>query len=420
MRRELVWRTLGGAIIALLTCPGVASAANGDRCDALTDEDNVVPTVYIENGDTQEPLVKKIGALLMQSPTKLRIVYRNRPTCNIRDDIFRGARMTKVTDGTTARPVRYIPAGFDPATPAPQCTVPDPDSGTPDVGVPIALGIGATYISSCTAIDKPADIGVVDGPVQAYGFITHEDSTQIAITAVEGYLAFGFPEATGEAAPWTVQNLRFKRGDTASTTLTMSAALRLKPAQMLTTDPKGIGTSEALMDLVAKSSNPEATIGILGAELYDQHRGEGVKLLAFKAFGQRKAYFPDKTNVSFDKQNVRDGHYLPWSPTPYMAKVDGGGVFTDAHAKRIHDLVMGFGAEEGGLLQVVKSGLVPECAMKVSRAGDGADLSLYEDPAPCGCYFEKSVPGGTTTCAECTDDTTCGGGKCRLGFCEAR
>ncbi len=404
--------------LAVLTLAGSARAANGDPCAALTDEDNNVPAIYIENGDTQEPLVKKLGKLLMQSSTKLRIVYRNRPTCNIRNDLFGGTTMITTSDGATPRPVRYIPASaaFDPAGTAPTCTVPDVAPGPP-----ISLGIGATYLSSCPQTPaQPADVGVFDGPIQAYGFITNKNSAQVAITAEEGYLAYGFTEGTGAAAPWTVQNLRFKRGNTASTTLTMSSAIRLLPTQMKAAADSG--TSDALITSVINSPTPEATLGILGTELYDQRRAD-IKLLAFKTFGQKYAYFPDSTNASFDKKNVRDGHYLPWSPTPYIAKVTGGTI-TDANAKRIYELVMGTrtGDDVNGLLQVIGSGLVPECAMKVTRAGDGADLSLYDDPAPCGCYFDKSVPQGSTSCTACTvgNDAPCNGGKCRFGYCEAK
>ena len=40
------------------------------------------------------------------------------------------------------------------------------------------------------------------------------------------------------------------------------------------------------------------------------------------------AYYPDKKAGTFDKQNVRDGHYVPWAPTPYMAKKAADGTFS--------------------------------------------------------------------------------------------
>src|SRR4051812_29181961 len=127
MRSILVQAVAGAAALSVVVAARSAEAASGDPCANLSGEDNAIPTLYVENGDTQEPMIKKLGKLLMQSSTKLRLVYRNRPTCNIRSDLFNGAQMLTVVDGTTARPVRYIPASasFDPATAAPTCTVPD-------------------------------------------------------------------------------------------------------------------------------------------------------------------------------------------------------------------------------------------------------------------------------------------------------
>jgi hypothetical protein len=425
MRTTFRCVAFGGAFFAVLAVTGQARAVDGDPCGAITGpgETPAPPTIYIENGDTQEPMLKRLGKALMQSSTKLRIIYRDRPTCNIRSDMFTHATMTTVSDGATPRPVRYIPADptWDPTTAAPSCTVPAAGDAS---AVPIALGIGATFLSSCTQTPaQPADIGVSEGPTQAYGFVTNKNSKQQAITGEEAYLAYGFAEGGGDAAPWTVQALRFKRANTASTTLTMSAAMHLLPTQMKAAPDSG--TSDAIVSsIVAVTDNPDATLGILGMDLYDQHRND-IKVLAFKTFGQKYAYYPDSTSSSFDKSNVRDGHYVPWAPTPYIATIAvGGSSFTDTNAQRVYELVLGTRAADdvNGLLPVIASGLIPKCAMKVTRAADGADLSLYSDPAPCGCFFEKNVPQGASSCTVCTDgnNTPCGAGVCRHGFCEAK
>lgn len=396
------------ATFALATfVPAVASAA---PCSSLPGT-----LVWVENGDTQEPLLKRLGRQLANSASPIRLIYKNRRTCDLATDLYNGASI--VND---AIPIRYAPssaedAAWDPKTSAsPTC---EADGG----GNVIQLGIGATFLSSCANLPaKPADVGVVDGPVQSYGFIVPKASSQIAITAEEGYLAFGFPDATGNVTPWTLQNLRFIRGATASTALTTSAAIGLKATQLKGVVPPN-NTSSEVLTAVATSADPERTIGLMGTEVFDQNRDK-VKLLAFKAFKQRYAYFPDSTATTFDKKNVRDGHYLPWSPTPYIAKVDGQGNAVDANVRRVIELVFGkrTDADVNGLDQVIASGLVPECAMGVRREFDGSNLSLYADPAPCACYFEAKVPQGATSCKACADDSVCGGGKCRRGYCEAR
>jgi hypothetical protein len=108
----------------------------------------------------------------------------------------------------------------------------------------------------------------------------------------------------------------------------------------------------------------------------------------------------------------------------YITAADGSGVPTNAQAKTFIDLVLGNPTpgitDVDGLATVISKGIVPDCAMKVKRDFEGGDLSLYTPAAPCGCYYEATVPGGSTSCTKCTDDGPCGTGKCRYGYCEAK
>ncbi|AKV01571.1 hypothetical protein AKJ09_08234 [Labilithrix luteola] len=388
-----------------------ASRADAAPCTSL----GSIPIVFIENGDTQEPLVKLLGQALVKSATPVRIVYKNRRTCDLALDMYTPNKM--VNDAIA---IRYIPTpaenpAWDPSQPPPTCEA-DATSGNT-----IDLGIGATFLSSCTNLPaKPADLSVTAGPVQSYGFIVPKASSQVAMTAEEGYFAYGWADGTGSAQPWTDQALRFSRGPTASTALTCAAAIGLKASQLKGTVPPN-NTSTEVLTAVKNSATPEATIGLMGTEVYDQHRGD-VKLLAFQGFKQLYAYYPDKTAASFDKQNVRDGHYLPWAPTPYITRVDGSGKAVNPNVQRIIDLVLGdrVDPDVNGLEQVIASGLVPECAMGVQREFDGGNLSLYSPPESCACYFESKVPQSQKTCKVCTTDGECSGGKCRRNVCEAK
>src|SRR5262249_10923451 len=76
-----------------------------------------------------------------------------------------------------------------------------------------------------------------------------------------------------------------------------------------------------------------------------------------------------------------------------------------------------------GLADVVKVGLIPECAMQVSRAEDGGDLSPLHPDSPCTCYYLSKITGGSAMpagCKSCTADSACGdaGARCSHGFCE--
>ncbi len=366
------------------------------------------PRVVIENGDTQEPLLKALGQQLANAPTPLRIYYFNKSTCLLAADKYNGASIPDTT------PVSYTPTTAEdptwtPSKPSPTCM---PDAG----GWPIELGIGATYLSSCSALPaKPANVTVLAGPIQGYGFAAPVASMQVAITAEEAYFAFGFPQAQGMADPWTDQTLRFIRGPGASTALTCSANIGLLASKLQGTllNPD---RSTPLLNAVATSATPEKTIGLLGVDVYDKNRG-AVKMLAFRAFHQKYAYFPDSSNTAFDKKNVRDGHYVPWSPTQY--------VFADTDSADVHrviDLAFGNRVDPGvnGVATLPRVGLVPKCAMHVDRDFDGGDLRLYSEPAPCDAFYDCNVPGSPSVCTVCADDGACGGGKCRRGVCEAR
>ena len=411
MRRDLEALALGAVAAGLFVT--ASSTANAAPCSALPGP----PIVYIENGDTQEPLIKRLGYLLANSANPIRIVYKNEPSCTLALDMYTPNQM--INEG--ARPIRYIPLATEDATFTPLSASPTCDADVP--GNDISLGIGATYLSSCAnlaALTKPADLAIVNGPIEQYGFIVPQASSQIAITAQEGYFAYGYAADTGMAMPWLDQALRFSRAATASTALTCSAAIGLKASQLKGTIPAG-NTSTEVLNFVATSGTPEATIGILGGDVYDGARNL-VKMLAFKGFNQRYAYYPDSSATSFDKRNVRDGHYLAWAPTPYITRIDTGtGKATDPNVQRIIDLVFGTrtDADVNGIDQIIASGLVPQCAMQVQRAFDGGDLSLYSAPEPCSCYYESKVPQGSTKCKACPTGT-CATGVCRRGYCEAK
>jgi hypothetical protein len=56
--------------------------------------------------------------------------------------------------------------------------------------------------------------------------------------------------------------------------------------------------------------------------------------------------------------------------------------------------------------------------MKVSRQSDGADLELYSDPNPCGCYYAAQVSGNASGCVACSPLQPCATGQCYYGYCE--
>jgi hypothetical protein len=366
--------------------------------------------VYIQTGDTQEPLMRAIGQKLRQSQINpMTLIYKTSGSCTNIDAMYKGTALT-------TNP-QYIPSAaedptWDPSKPTPQCVI-DPN------GVPLDLAISALFVSACDPSPPPAGIGLFQGPVQPYLFIVPKASSQVAITAEEAYFVFGFG-AAGKVDPWTDESLYFIRTPTKSTLLTMAAAIGIPGAKWKGTM---FDKSSDVLNGVATSPTPEKTIGILGAEIYDANRDK-VKTLAYQAYKQKHAFYPDSSATSFDKRNVRDGHYTIWSPTEYLAPVDAQGIPKNARVRYLIDMVLSKTVapvpDFDPLSVVIAKGLVPDCAMKVTRSFEGGDLSLYTPSEPCGCFYENSVGVPNAACTICAADGDCNGGKCRHGYCEAK
>jgi hypothetical protein len=381
----------------------LAGLAQMPNCSSLPNR------LYLQIGDTQEPLIKNLGRKLRDSHVApMTLIYVTSGSCTNVDVIAHGTKLT-------ANPL-YVPStAEDPAwTPAAASKTCMLDPG----GVNLDIANSNIFIDICPTNALPAGITQFYGGIQPYVFVVPSASTQTALTAEEAYFVFGFPNG-GMVMPWTDETQHMIRTTSKSTLLALAANINVPAAKW-----KGMpfDKSQQVVDAVSMSMSPEKTIGILGAEVYDRNRTK-LKALAFRAYKQNYAYFPDSTGSSTDKQNTRDGHYTPWSPTVYMTATTNG-VPTSTKAGYLIDLITNKTATPKPDFEpldiIVSVGLVPDCAMKVSRKHEGGDLSFYTPAEPCGCYFESKVGTPDASCKTCTDDTTCGGGKCRHGFCEAQ
>ncbi len=419
---------------AAASTDGEAGASGGDgagSCDgeAGTASDGAAPSVpcstlpgtlvYIESGDTQENLLKRLGRHLRDS-ANVTLVFSLTGSCTLTSDLYGGSNIA----GSTT--LKYIPSTAE----NPSWTTAQTESNciADAAGVPIDVGISALFVQSCGDGDPPAGSGLalIQGPIQAYTFVVPTASSQTAIWAEEAYYAFGFGDANPLGPPWNNEQFMFIRPTTKSTLVATALNIGLLPTNWLGQQE---AASSDVVNAVTNSTNPQATIGILGAEVYDGDRNNGIQTLAFQAYGQKGAYYPDSTSTAFDKQNLRDGHYGLWSPTVYITKVDGNGVPTNPAVHYMTDLVLGNtnpalpdgAAPLDGLADVVAVGLIPQCAMQVSRTTDGGPMSPYAPAAPCTCYYLSHIAGATGTptgCTACSGDGDCGGGTCQHGYCE--
>jgi hypothetical protein len=389
----------------IIVATTLALAANARPAGAATC-DTLSNPIYLQVGDTQLNLMKRLGrALRDNTPKPITLVFVTSGSCVNIDNFYNH------TAAITAA-MQYVPStaedpAWTPASPTLTCT--------PPTGLFPDIGNSALFVSSCTQAAAPATVHSTTGPIQGYVMAVPTASSQTAITFEEAYFVFGFGMA-GMVMPWTDETQMFIRTVTKSTLLTWAANIAV-PANKW----KGMAFdgSPMVVSALQNSTSPEAAIGILGAEVYDANRAT-LKELAFRAKDQYAAYFADSTSTSRDKQNIRDGHYTVWSPTVWMDNIDGSGQPVKADARYVVDMIAGHPVtpepnfDPNAIVATV--GLVPDCAMRVNRQFDGGPLSLYHPATSCTCGFMHVVD--TTTCATCDATTTCSTGTCRAGYCE--
>ncbi len=394
---------MAGAMGALAL--GAARPAHAITCDTLPNP------VYVAGSSAVGPFIKAMGGPLSALATPLTIVYKSQGSCVGVNDIILDTTPTGACAAgacITGTAVYYDALGMQQ-----MCDL-------PAAGQHVDVGISDVYALSCTGVTTvPADVTDSLGPIQAMTLVVPKASTQTAMTAEEAYFVFGFGGAMGMAAPWLDVTLQFIRNVGSGTQQMWSRAMGVPAMKMQGTDAGGSG---GVITMVGGSTNAEPTVGILGADGYDVHR-DTLTALAFRGFGQWAAYFPDSTATSFDKRNVRDGHYVTWGPI-HMLMHTMGGMPVSANGKLFIDYIQGNPTTPPAPFDIVQietlAHVVPSCAMTVQRTGEVGDLSLFDPPAPCGCFFDSLVGTPAASCTTCTTDASCGGTKkCRHGFCEA-
>ena len=182
----------------------------------------------------------------------------------------------------------------------------------------------------------------------------------------------------------------------------------------------------SLQAAAQKQETANAALGILAADYIDTNNLRAqIRVLAFQDTDQHCAVFPDSSGTAKDKRNVRDGHYPVWGPLHLLLRVDSQGKPLNAANRQAVTDIIGYLSGTKALPNQVQlidlyaqSGLVPECAMHVSRSKDGGNIFPYQPPNPCSCLFDYKATG-STTCTKCAVQGDCGSGEtCSQGYCE--
>lgn len=289
-------------------------------------------------------------------------------------------------------------------------------------GAPVDVGVSDVFATSCNAAYMPStSIGDFLGPVQPMTFVVPAASPEKAISAAMGHVIFGRAANDPKSAPWSDPTVYFVRSASSGTQQMLARAIGVPADKWWGKNAGGTGGVVTGLTSVAPSLVP-GTIGILSTDaLKAAETRTNIHVLAFQADGQICGFYPDRIPVSLDKQNVRDGHYSIWGPVHFFAAISGGQPSAKATA-----LVQRFtlpGLDQTVLDAIAKGGLVPQCAMKVTRDTEMGPLKSFAPPFQCGCYFESklandSTPPGCTACSG-TNDCPASTPACNLGFCEA-
>jgi ABC-type phosphate transport system substrate-binding protein len=376
--------------------------------------------VYLDGSSAFEPTVAVFAAKLAAESSPMTVVYLKPGSCI-------GVNAIATNADITGTATYYMMSGTTLLKPT--CTL-------PASGQKADIGVSDVFYASCSANNAapatmPTALKDFPGPVQAMEFVVAKANTGTGyLTAAEAQDLYGCG-ATAGISTFTSANGIFCRNSSSGTQIIISDNIGLSPsvpALPICIDALASGT---LATDVGGYSMPNASIGFLGADVYDANRTT-LNALAFQAVGQTGAFYADSTSAIKDRQNVRDGHYSMWGYEHMMAYVGSDGKPTSANAAKLINLILGTTTDSGvgDFVQVEgAAGTIPLCAMGVQKLNDSPGYLSAASAPTCTCAYVKAASGtaptGCVACGGVSDGGAdaaaggCTGGKsCQHGFCE--
>lgn len=361
--------------------------------------------IYVTGSTNLPPLIKAVQPLLYAAKPPHTVVFAPQTSCKGAAAIYDPVTSKHLIFDVTNNWAFY----YDPNGTQTFCLL-DPAGNTVDVGESDIHPQLCGYSSSLAIADYT-------GPIQAITFVVPAESKQTSLSAEAAHLVFGAGSNHDQAAPWTDPHLYFIRSSGTGTVQLPSRAIGVDPAAWWGIDRLSADNLVASLEAVDPTLAGGA-IGILSSDFADRNR-DNLHVLAFQQHGQRYAYYPDSTAETFDKANVRDGHYPIWGAIHFMAATDNGVPSDPARALITQFTVPKL--DQTLVSAIIDAGFVPPCAMKVTYGSGLAPLSAFQPDFGCGCFYDQRVTGATS-CQACTKSSDCTGAAkvCNYGFCEAQ
>jgi hypothetical protein len=360
------------------------------------------------------PMLRAVQPLLSAGSPPYRAVYQNASSCAGVASVFDPTKsvMKDPAAGATPNYAFY----FDDNGQQVNCFL-------NTAGATIEIGVSNLFSDTCstdtTSYVSGDTVSDYTGPVVPFVLSVPESSTQMSISVEALYVAFGLGGTTGgvdgtkDALPWVDPTYYFIRSASSGSTVLTSLLINVPRSQFWGIDRLSTGN---VRDSLLVSTNAEASVGILSIDYADTNRGN-LRSLFLQASGQLCGYLPDSSGTSFDKMNVRDGHYPLWGYVHFFTPVGPGGVPADA-AKAFVSRFAISRLDQGLIDNIIGASLVPQCAMKVARKSDIGDYASTSG-LKCGCYFDFKTKG-KSDCAPCQSDMDCSSAtpSCNYGYCE--
>jgi hypothetical protein len=401
------------AIIAASAITLTSAAAHAATCANSGLSGTVV---YTGGSSAAKPMLKNVSATL--ATAGIRLVYISLGSCVGLTDIT-GANNAEKSSGVVWDETGTLTDGGVGA----EITCDD------TAGVALDVAISDVFPTSCSNITLKGTQTDYHGSNQVFSFIVPTTSKHATISSEAGFVVYGWGGATNVVDTWGDVAHIFERDPTKSGSYAMlSSLIGLLPSKMKGTIPGAGKTPDVLAAVYADTSgtDKDKSIGVVSQDYADANRAgttstTPVKILAYQDKGSSCAYFPDSTDKTYDKINVRTGVY------PFFGPIH---LITDTTPSTNVATVLSYFTRTGLTAAQKKTMIdnevaaytVPQCAMQVTRTAEvspALSITPYSSPEPCSCYFEYKATG-KTSCTVCTDNGPCGSGQCRYGYCEAK